>query len=208
MTTILFDVDGVLIHGCHAKPEFQNCWDEDLETDFNIKRSDFKNVFIKGSFKKEVLVGKKSLHEALREVLPQIGYHDDPQRLIDYWMKRDAKVNHELVRYIEILVNHPEVKLYLATNQEHVRANYLMQEVGFNKYFTDIFYSARLGVLKPAIQFYQEIERLHPVPKEDVIFFDDDQDFVDSAIKFGWEAHQFDTPQDLLKSDRVRSLLQ
>ena len=208
MITILFDVDGVLIHGYHAKPEFQKCWDEDLEADFKIKRSDFKSVFIKGPFEQEVLIGQKSLDEALREVLPQIGYYDDPQRLIDYWMERDANINHELIKYIEILSKNPEITLCIATNQEHVRANYLMKEVGFNRYFTDIFYAARLGALKPALRFYEEIERLHPVSKEEIIFFDDNQDVVDGAIEFGWEAHQFDTPQDLFKSDRVKSLLQ
>lgn len=207
MTTILFDVDGVLIHGYHAKPEFQKCWDKDLEADFNIKRSDFKDVFIKGSFEQEVLVGKKSLHDALLEALPQIGYYDDPQNLIDYWMERDASVNHELIEYIEILSQCSGVILCIATNQEHVRASYLMQEVGFDKYFTDIFYAARLGALKPAMEFYEGIERLHPVPKEDVIFFDDNQDVVDVAIEFGWEAHQFDTSHDIFKSDRVSALL-
>ena len=208
MTTIFFDVDGVLIHGYHAKPEFQKCWDEDLEADFNIKRRDFKNLFIHGPFVQQVLIGKKGLDEALQEVLPQIGYHGDPQRLIDYWMKRDANINHELIKYIDILSKCPEISLFIATNQEHIRAKYLMEEVGFGKYFTDIFYAARLGALKPDIRFYEEIERLHPAPKEEIIFFDDNQDVVDSAVKFGWEAHQFDTPQDLFKSERVRSLLQ
>ncbi|MGH1402778.1 MAG: HAD-IA family hydrolase [Alphaproteobacteria bacterium] len=208
MTTILFDVDGVLIHGYHTKVELQKCWDNDLETDFKIKRSDFKNIFIKGPFEQEVLVGKKSLHDALQETLPQMGYHGPPQHLIKYWMEKDANVNHALIKHIETLSKSPTVKLYIATNQEHVRAHYLMQEVGFNKYFTDIFYAARLGALKPALRFYEEIERLHPVPKEEIIFFDDNQDIVDKAIEFGWEAHQFDSPQDIFKSDRVRSLLQ
>ena len=34
MTAVLFDVDGVLVHGYHAKPEFRKCWDENLERDF------------------------------------------------------------------------------------------------------------------------------------------------------------------------------
>jgi putative hydrolase of the HAD superfamily len=207
MTTIFFDVDGVLIHGYHAKPELRKCWDEDLEADFNIKRSDFKSFFINGPFVKQVLIGEKGLDDALREVLPQIGYHGNPQLLIDYWMARDANINHELIKYVDILSKRPEVRLFIATNQEHVRARYLMEEVGFNKYFIDIFYAARLGALKPDLRFYEEIERLLPLPKEEIIFFDDNQDVVESAIRFGWEAHQFDTSQDLLKSDRIRSLL-
>ncbi|MEM9832726.1 MAG: HAD-IA family hydrolase [Bacteroidota bacterium] len=207
MTAILFDVDGVLIHGYHAKPAFRKCWDEYLEADLQIKREDFKRVFIRDAFKREVLTGQKLLYEALQEVLPQIGYHDDPQMLIDYWMERDADVNHELIEYVERFTQHPEVTLYIASNQEHVRASYLMEEVGFKKYFKDIFYAARLGTLKPAAPFFEEIERLLSVPKEDIIFFDDSQEVVNAATEFGWEAHQFDTVEDLFNSDKVQSLL-
>ncbi|MEM6843725.1 MAG: HAD-IA family hydrolase [Bacteroidota bacterium] len=207
MTTILFDVDGVLIHGYHAKPEFRKCWDEHLEADLQIKGDDFKRVFIRDAFKREVLTGKKPLYEALQEVLPQIGYRDDPQILIDYWMERDANVNHELLEHVERLSQHPEVALYIASNQEHVRANYLMGEVGFKKYFKDIFYAARLGALKPTERFFAEIERLLPVHKEEIIFFDDSQEVVNAATEFGWEAQQFDTVEDLFKSSKVQSLL-
>ncbi|NDC56614.1 MAG: haloacid dehalogenase, partial [Alphaproteobacteria bacterium] len=35
---IFFDVDGVLIHGYHARPELRQCWDENLPRDFGIDR--------------------------------------------------------------------------------------------------------------------------------------------------------------------------
>ena len=207
MLTILFDVDGVLIHGYHAKPEFQHCWDETLEQDFGIERAAFKQHFIKGVFEQEVLIGKRDLHDALAATLPSLGYEGDPQRLIDYWMARDAQVNTELMAYVESLSRKADVSLYIATNQEHVRARYLMEQVGFNACFKDIFYAARLGALKPDIAFYEGLERLCGAPRDQVIFFDDNQAVVDAACQFGWEAHQFDRAEDIFKSARVSTLL-
>ena len=145
MLTILFDVDGVLIHGYHAKPEFQHCWDEALEQDFGIARADFVARFIKGVFEQEVLPGRIDLYDALAMTLPSLGYNADPQALIDYWMARDARVNTDVMPYIESLAQKPDVSLYIATNQEHTRARYLMEQVGFNAYFKDIYYAARLS---------------------------------------------------------------
>lgn len=44
MADILFDVDGVLVHGYHAKPAFCRHWDEQLETDFEQSLADNGSV--------------------------------------------------------------------------------------------------------------------------------------------------------------------
>ena len=54
MQIVLFDVDGVLIHGYHARSELRICWDENLERDFGINRDKFKNEFIFGEFRKKI----------------------------------------------------------------------------------------------------------------------------------------------------------
>ncbi|MEO0393846.1 MAG: HAD family hydrolase, partial [Pseudomonadota bacterium] len=178
MLTILFDVDGVLIHGYHTKPELQHCWDEDLTADFGIDREAFKSQFIFGPFVEQVLIGQRDLADALAECLPRLGYHGPVQDLIDYWMVRDAQVNQPLLEQVKRLAAYPDVRLCVATNQEHVRARYLMEQVGFNRYFADIFYAARLGALKPDPLFFQRVEALNPVPRDQVIFFDDSQAVV------------------------------
>lgn len=50
---ILFDVDGVLIHGYHYKTELQKHWDKNLYHDFGIERDIFKNEFILEDFTKK-----------------------------------------------------------------------------------------------------------------------------------------------------------
>jgi putative hydrolase of the HAD superfamily len=207
MADILFDVDGVLVHGYHAKPVFSRHWDEQLETDFGIRRTDFRDRFIRTVFESEVLTGKLSLYEALEEVLPTIGHDGDPQELIDYWMERDAVTTPGLLPYVERLHACPGVRLFIATNQESVRASYLMNTMGFGRYFQDIFNSARLGVLKPNPQFFVRIEELLNRPNEKPTFFDDRENVVEAARSAGWDAHQFDRPTDILKSKIVVSVL-
>ena len=154
---ILFDVDGVLIHGYHARPELRKCWDENITQDFGIDRERFKNEFIFRSFVKDVLVGKKDLKDALSACLPNLGYTGDPQNFIDYWLKNDANVNHDLLDRIKILKASGETRLFIATNQEHNRARFLMSALGFADYFDDIFYSARIGSTKPSREYFDWI---------------------------------------------------
>lgn len=207
MVDILFDVDGVLVQGYHAKPAFSRHWDEQLEADFGIRRADFRDRFIRAVFESHVLTGKLSLYEALQAVLPTIGHDGDPQRLIDYWMQRDAVLTPGLLPYVERLHARNGVRLFLATNQEAVRAGYLMNTLGFGRYFQDIFNSARLGVLKPDPQFFARVEALLGHPDDKPTFFDDRENVVEAARLAGWDAHQFDRPEDILKSERVASLL-
>lgn len=207
MADILFDVDGVLVHGYHAKPAFSRHWDEQLETDFGISRADFRDRFIRTVFESEVLTGKLSLYEALEAVLPTIGHEGDPQKLIDYWMQRDSVTTPGLLPYVERLHACPSVRLFIATNQESVRAGYLMDTMGFGRYFKDIFNSARLGILKPDPRFFVRIEELLDCRNDKPTFFDDRENVVEAARSAGWDAHQFDRPEDILKSRIVASLL-
>ena len=92
MTYVLFDVDGVLINGYHAKPELRHCWDEHMERDLGVKRQDFYDHYISGVFVKEVLVGKANMLDTLSAVLPRIGYNGDAQDFIDYWLKNDSRI--------------------------------------------------------------------------------------------------------------------
>ena len=72
MRTVLFDVDGVLVHGYHAKPEKQVRWDENLLADLGVDPERFRNEFIFDIFIKKVVVGQMSLLEALEGVLAMI----------------------------------------------------------------------------------------------------------------------------------------
>lgn len=187
---VLFDVDGVLVHGYHSRPELQLRWDENLLADLGIDPDAFKDRFIYDVFVKKVLVGKVGLVEALDRVLPQLGYKGPTQRIVSYWLEHDSRLNVELIDVARRL-KATGVKLYIATNQEHLRAQWLWQTLRLGEVFDDMFYAARFGIVKPEPGFFAEVERRIGPQTEPPLFFDDSPKVIAGARKAGWEAVEF-----------------
>ena len=192
---VLFDVDGVLVHGYHARPELQLRWDENLLEDLGIDPQQFKDRFIYDVFIKKVLVGKVGLVEALDRVLPQLGYKGPTQRIVAYWLEHDSRLNTPLIDVARRL-KATGLKVYIATNQEHLRAQWLWQGLRLGEVFDDMFYAARFGVAKPDPGFYAEVERRIGPQTEPPLFFDDSPKVIAGARKAGWEAVEFNANED------------
>ncbi|WP_348645935.1 HAD family hydrolase [Rhizobium laguerreae] len=83
------------------------------------------------------------------------------------------------------------ITLLLATNQEHRRARYLMEQIGLKAHFDDIIYSAALGHSKPSPDFFRlATERTGVLPGE-IAFIDDMAENIEAARQFGWNAAQW-----------------
>jgi putative hydrolase of the HAD superfamily len=210
---IFFDVDGVLIDGWHAKPEFRRPWDATIEQDLGIDREAFRERFFGPLGANRAVIhacirGERDLKEALAVTLPAVGYTGPVDAFLRYWFEKDSQINATMMDTVKRLSRNPDVELYLATGQEHYRAAYLWDELGFNAHFKDIFYSARLGHLKDALGFYLAInEALGIGQDERPLFFDDREDCVALAREAGWDACLFDTAADLLSHPRLVKLL-
>jgi len=208
MQTLFFDIDGVLVHGYHARIERRICWDQNIERDFAINQQRFQKEFIAGPFIREVIVGRKDLKEALAEALPALGFNGDPQIFMDYWLRNDAHLNQDLLRQVGLLKRSGRVKLFIATNQEHHRARYLMQDLGLKKYFDDIFYSARIGHTKPSAGYFRHIAAELQLSSGDrPVLFDDSANVAAAARAFGWDAIEYLDAADLFKSSIVTEIL-
>jgi putative hydrolase of the HAD superfamily len=192
---VFFDVDGVLVHGYHARPELQLRWDENLLEDLGIDPEQFKEKFIYDVFIKKVLIGKVGLVEALDRVLPQLGYKGPTQRIVAYWLEHDSQLNVQLIDVARKL-KATGLKIYIATNQEHLRAQWLWQGLRLGEIFDDMFYAARFGVAKPDPGFYAEVERRLGPQTEPPLFFDDSPKVIAGARKAGWEAVEFNANED------------
>lgn len=78
-----------------------------------------------------------------------------------------------------------------------MRALWLWQQLGMGNLFEDIFYSARIGALKPAPAYFDFImDRIGP-QAEPPLFFDDTPKVIAGANAYGWEAVPFDTIADV-----------
>lgn len=148
------------------------------------------------------------MKHALAEWLPRLGCGATPEDFISYWLRKDGNVNHGLIEKAKKLKEVGDVRLFIATNQAHDRARYLMDELGFGEVFEDIFHSARIGTVKPDRGYFQYIADALNLPgNPKPIFFDDTPAVVTAAREFGWDAYEFIDVSSLDQSDVVRGLL-
>lgn len=193
---VLFDVDGVLIHGYHANPARIRAWDATMLADTGVDPERFRQEFTFDIFMKRVIVGQMSLIDALERRLPSLGYKGSPMAFARYWLSKDSVLNQELLDVVRRLKERSDLKLYVATNQEHLRASWLWNHLGLSDLFEDIFYAARIGVQKPDPKFFDFIEARIGPQAEPPLFFDDSPKVIEGARKHGWEAVQFETVDD------------
>ncbi|WDR03717.1 HAD family hydrolase [Devosia algicola] len=204
---IIFDIDGVLVHGYHANPALRRRWDENLLADLGIDPNRFRDEFIFDIFIKKVVTGQMALVEALDKRLPSLGYNGSPMTLVHYWFSHDSQLNHELIAAIRALKAKADIRLFIATNQDHMRALWLWDKLGLGDIFEDIFYSARVGIRKPENGFFDFIAaRIGPqsVPP---LFFDDTPKVVEAASAYGWDAIEYQALTDFTNHPWVASQL-
>lgn len=207
MRTILFDVDGVLIHGYHHKPEKQVRWDATLLADTGVDPDQFRQRFIFESFIKQVVVGRMPLATALDAVLPSLGYRGTSAAFIDYWLSHDSVVNVELLAVVRQLKQTGACRLFIATNQAHERADWLWGKLGFGQVFDDIFHSARAGAVKPTRPYFDWVADRLGRQSEPPLFFDDTPDVIKAARARGWEAVEYNDLSDVTGHPAIRALL-
>lgn len=205
---ILFDVDGVLIHGWHSRPEKRRRWDVDLTADLGIDGDLFGRDFIGGPFVKDVLPGRRSLIDALGDWLPANGYAVSPLDFAAYWFDRDSVRDEELFALVGRIRDTGRARLFVATNQEHLRAQHLWQNVGLGRLFDDMFHAARIGALKPEPDYFAGVAKIIGPMAEPPLFFDDSEQVIAGAREAGWEAVLFDGIADCANHPAIRAMLE
>jgi putative hydrolase of the HAD superfamily len=204
---VLFDVDGVLINGYHARPEQQVRWNENLLADLGVDPDRFNREFIHDLFVKKVIVGQMSLLEALERTLPGLGYRGPAMAFVGYWLGHDSNVNEPMLEVVRRLKGAGAGRLFLATNQEHMRAQWLWQTLKFGELFEDMFHSARVGHAKPATPYFDWVNHRLGRLDEKPLFFDDREDIVKAARAHGWEAVRFSEITDVTEHPWIRERL-
>ncbi len=212
---VFFDLDGVLIDGWHAKPERRRPWDVNIEQDIGISREALQHtLFTPTGLDGESRIsacarGAVDLKDVLADILPGLGYSGPADSFLDYWFRKDSHLNPEVLDCVRSLRRSGKVELYLATNQEHHRMAYLWDHLKLKELFHDVFYSARLGILKNEVAFFTTINaQLGVAASEQPLFFDDTEKVVMTARAAGWDAHLFDTAETLSKNRRLQEILE
>jgi putative hydrolase of the HAD superfamily len=190
VTTLMLDVDGVLVHPAHP-----GGWAQRLETDLGLSRIDLDRAFFIPHWE-EISLGRADLHERLAPVLAEIAPHLTADQLTQYWFANDARLDEVLLGELERL-RACGVAMHLATVQEHHRAHYLWENLGFRRRFDAMHYAADLGSAKPDPAFFRAIETRTGLSSADLVLIDDRISNVESARDCGWRAVLWDTSSQL-----------
>jgi putative hydrolase of the HAD superfamily len=114
---LMLDVDGVLVTG---RPKDGRHFADDLEVDLGVSRERLQAEFFVPHWE-AIVTGRAALMDRLAPVLARIAPALPVQQLVDYWFENDSRIEPEVlaaVRHYRMVGR----KVFLATNQEHLRA--------------------------------------------------------------------------------------
>lgn len=180
---LMVDVDGVLING---RTRDGKHWSTDLETDLGLSPSLFHERFFTPYWDK-IVTGKLDLLSALKPVLSDLTPYLTAEEFIAYWFKNDARLNTELIQSLKFYRS-AGVRITLATNQEHLRAEYITQTLKLGELADAVYYSAALGVKKPDHKFFEKVTYLSKLRPEEIVLIDDTLANIIAAKECGWHA--------------------
>jgi putative hydrolase of the HAD superfamily len=182
---VLVDADGVLV--LNDRPySHQHAEEHSIEAD-QIE------PFFQGEFRLAT-VGKADLKKLIAEHRDLWAWEGEAEALLTKWFDAENNIDEKLLSRLQDL-RKAGVKVYLASDQEKYRAKY-MREVMFPGKLDGFFISCDLGIEKKDPEFFKialrklqdEFPGLQPT---EVLFLDDGQDKVDSAIAAGISAELF-----------------
>lgn len=193
----MLDVDGVLVSG---RPQDGHIWTHELSSDLGIE----PELLIQEFFKREwqdVVTGKRDLHPTLALSLKRLGSIVTAEELISYWFEMDSRIVQSVLTDCRMAREWGH-QVYLATNQEHLRVQYLMGAMGLQDEVDGIVYSAEAGFQKPLHGFFSYAASVTGRKPNEMLLVDDTLANIDGAKKAGWLAIHWDGKQQL--SDILR----
>src|SRR5689334_12231413 len=179
----MVDVDGVLVDG---RPGDGRHWHTSVEEDLGFSSDTLHEQFF-APYWENIVLGRAGLMEHLIPALQRIAPHVNPAMFVSYWFEKDSRLVAPLLHELS-LVRSAGIRVYLATNQEHLRAAYLMEKLGLAEHVEGIFYSARLGAKKPDTEFFAKVQTAVGLRGEEMLLIDDSRQNIEAALKLGWQA--------------------
>lgn len=191
---LMLDVDGVLING---RPSDGRHWAATLEADLGLSARALQESFFLAHWE-EIVTGRAGLRERLADVLAQVAPTLTAERVVGYWFRQDTRINQRLLRELAIL-RRGGLRVHLATNQEHERMRFLMNEMGLGAHVDGCHYSAAIGHRKPAPAFFSAAASEAALSTDQLMLIDDDEKNVQAAIEAGWNAARWTGSESLTK---------
>lgn len=172
---VLFDADGVM----QTNPPG---WSEEIATFVPVGGNRFRAQVFEAE--RPAMVGAAAFRDVLTELAARWGIEDRVDRMLDHWGRIELDSGAAtLVRELRS----SGVRCYLVSNQHDHRAGWMRSHLGYDDLFDGQFYSCDLGVLKPAVGFFEAV--LHQVGADPraVVVVDDKADNVAQAVELGMQ---------------------
>ena len=191
------DVDGVLVDG---RPEDGRHWQTSIEEDLGFSAATLHEQFF-APYWEDILLGRAGLMERLTTAFQNIAPQVTPTTFLSYWFEMDSRLVAAFLPELA-LVRSNGILVYLATNQEHLRAAYLMEALGLAEHVDGIFYSARIGAKKPDIEFFAKVQAATALRGDEMLLIDDSLQNIEAAFRAGWQAVHWtkDSAPNILRS--------
>ncbi len=175
---VLFDADGVVQN--HIRPVrllLKELVADDSEAD----------SFVDAVFKAEIpcLTGAEEFEPQLAEVLTRFNSKVSVDRALDVWTMIEP--DQEVLAIVSVLRS-MGLRAVLATNQHAYRAQYMKEELGYERVFDALFYSCDLGLAKPDPEYFSAIAKQLNLDGNNLLFLDDHPKNVEGAEKAGLNA--------------------
>lgn len=179
----LFDLDGVII-----APRKQFFTDR-LISDFGVSRDD-SMAFVKQALV-PAMTGKLDLRDVFPEYLHRWGINKSVDEMFAYWWSAENTLNQDVLETVRRM-REQGTKIYLASDQEKNRGEYLLRELKLSEETDGAFLSYQLGMQKHDRAFFEEIiARLNVQEPRRIVYWDDDQKNVDVAASVGIDARLY-----------------
>jgi putative hydrolase of the HAD superfamily len=183
---VIFDVDGVLVHS--------GVFGAQLLREHGLERAAVER-FWRGPFV-QCSLGLSDLKQEVEPFLGASGYRGNVEDFLQAWFEADSALNAEVLDEVKRLRSRG-VPCHVASTQEQYRAAYLEGPMGLAAHFDRLFFSCRLGVKKPQLEFYRQVSRALGVSPGDLLFLDDQQANVEAARVASWNAEVYTFGDDL-----------
>ncbi|MDX0299542.1 HAD-IA family hydrolase [Sinorhizobium meliloti] len=180
---LMIDVEGVLVCG---RPSDGRPWASTIEDDLGLSVAALQQEFF-SPYWNEIVLGRAAPVDHLKPVLAKIAPHLPYDDFIAYWFENDARLN---IKLLEELRQQRKAgkRVYLATDQEHVRAAHLVEALGLGSHCDGIYYSAALGSRKPDQAFFKQVAALSGLRPDQLLLVADPPANIDAARLCGWNA--------------------
>ena len=180
---LLLDVDGVLQF---RRPEFLLA----IERDYRWRHGylAFERELLSDPAEARCLVGDGDLLTLVGQILPRHVHGLSAKEFIDRWLADDIELNDELLDHIARLAVE---RIYLATNQEAVRAAHIAGLYAGRPWLTGILSSHEVGHAKPDRAYFDEALARIGRPPQECLFIDDKQANVEGASTAGMPGIHF-----------------